>query len=145
MIIRRWLIGLQSPPPLLPKHDEIVNMILEIGGMEGKISEKQYQIDHWLLDAIWKRIKTGFPEFAFEVQIGGNFYEALTKLKHAFDKWNCIPILVTTEKFEEEARQLIEGSFHEMGRKAKIINWKKIKNFHRLEKGIKGLKNEIGL
>lgn len=27
--------------------------------------------------------------------MAGNFYEALTKLKHAWDKWNSKPFLVT--------------------------------------------------
>jgi hypothetical protein len=97
------------------------------------------------LDVVWRRIKAGNPSHAFEVQVGGNFFEALTKLKHAWDKWNSKPFLVTTEKYELEARQLLEGSFHEIEHVAKIVNWKKTKDLHDVEKKAQTLKNEIGI
>jgi len=80
-----------------------------------------------------------------EIQIGGNFYQALTKLKHAWDMWSSIPVLVTTEEYEEEARQLLEGSFHEIRDIIRIINWKKIQRLFELEKEMAGLKDEIGM
>lgn len=46
--------------------------------------------------------------------MAGNFYEALTKLKHVLDKWNSRPYLVTTERYIERTKWLLEGSFHEM-------------------------------
>jgi len=132
-------------PLPVSQHGLVRDMIHEIGEFEGRISEREYPINHWYLDVVWKRIKTGLPTHAFEVQIKGNFYEALTKLKHAFDKWNCTLMLVTTEKYEKEATQLLEGSFHEMREKTKIINWRKIEKLHESEKKIRKIKNEIGL
>lgn len=84
-------------PTAGPDHDDIRNMIREVGDMEGSISEVEYQMDGWRLDVAWKRIATGIPSHAFEVQIGGNFYEALAKLKHAYDKWNSKPSHVREE------------------------------------------------
>ncbi|MHA1834402.1 MAG: hypothetical protein ACTSV7_10450 [Candidatus Baldrarchaeia archaeon] len=126
-------------------HKFVEDMLYKIGEIEGKVSEKEYPINHWYIDIVWKRIKSGVPTHAFEVQIGGNFYQALTKLKHAFDKWNCFPILVTTEKYEEKAKQLLNGSFHEMKNKARIINWKTVQRLYRLEKQVKNLKAEVCL
>ena len=78
-------------------HNTIRDMIAQIGKWEGKYSETEYKIGNLgKLDAVWKRIKTGHPSYAFEVQIKGNFYQALAKLKHAFDLWNSDPVLVTT-------------------------------------------------
>ncbi len=128
-----------------PSHNEIRDMISEIGRFEGWISEVEYPIDKMRLDVVWRRINAGNPSYAFEVQVSGNFYEALTKLKHAWDKWNSKPVLVTTEKYELEAKQLLEGSFHEIEPVTKIVNWKKIRDLHELEKKAKTLKKEIGI
>jgi predicted RNA-binding protein len=144
----------QKPPEIkirspevesIPSHNEIRDIICEIGKFEGKICEKEYIIDSLRLDVAWKRIAAGIPSHAFEVQLGGNFFEALTKLKHAWDKWNSKPILVTTERYAEEAKQLLSGSFHEMKDVARIIHWKKIVELHRLLKDVAKIKCEVGL
>lgn len=110
----------------VPRHNEIRDMISEIGKFEGRIAEIEYAIDNLRLDAVWKTIQTGNPKWAFEVQMHGDFYEALTKLKHAWDKWNSRPVLVTTDRYGDQARSLLEGSFHEMKDDARIVNWEKI-------------------
>jgi hypothetical protein len=143
--IIEWDQKVVTPPPPLPSHNEIRDIISEIGKFEGWISEVEYPIDNMRLDVAWKRIRAGNPSHAFEVQIGGNFFEALTKLKHAWDKWNSTPFLVTTEKYETEAKQLLEGSFHEIEHVAKIVNWKKIKDLYEAEKKARDLKDEIGV
>ena len=137
----------ESVPTTLssPKHDEIRNMIFEIGKFEGRISEIEYPINNLRLDAVWKRIRTGNPTHVFEVQIGGNFFEALTKLKHAWDLWNSKPFLVTTEEYIAQAKWLLEGSFHEMKDDARIVNWKKIVRLYQLLKEANMIKSEIRL
>lgn len=73
----------------------------------------------------------------------GNFYEALTKLKHAWDKWNSKPFLVTTDDFITQARNLLEGSFHEMKDDARIINWKDVVELHNLLAGACEIKTRL--
>ena len=85
------------------------------------------------------------PSHVFEVHIGGDFYEAITKLKEARDKWNSVPFLVTTKKYEIKAGQLLEGSFHEMQHVAKVVNLKKIRDLYKVEKKARDIKKEIGL
>jgi len=131
--------------PSSPKHNEIRDMIFEIGKFENKISEIEYPINNWRLDVIWKRIRAGNPTHVFEVQISGNFYEALTKLKHAWDLWNSKPFLVTTEEYITQAERLLEGSFHEMKNDARIVNWKKIVKLYQLLKEVNEIKSEIRL
>jgi predicted RNA-binding protein len=127
-------------------HNTIIDMIEQIGNWENKHAETEYQIGNLgRLDAVWKRIKTGNPSYAFEVQIKGNFYQALAKLKHAFDLWNSTPVLVTTQDFEKQALELLSGSFHEMKKHAKVINYEKIKEWFSIEKKLQKLKNEIDL
>jgi len=134
-----------KPPEELPNHDEIRDMIWEIGKYEGKVSEKEHPIDNYRIDVVWKRIKAGNPSHAFEVQMAGNFFEALTKLKHAWDMWNSWPILVTTDLYASKARELLEGSFHEMGHVAKIVDWKKIIRLYELETEVASIRTNIGL
>jgi len=129
----------------LPKHDEIKNMIFEIAKFEGKIAEVEYPINSLRLDVVWKRIRTGNPTHVFEVQISGNFFEALTKLKHAWDLWNSKPFLITTEEYIAQAKWLLEGSFHEMKDDARIVNWKKIVKLYQLLKEANEIKSEIRL
>ncbi len=127
-------------------HDTTKNMIFEIGKWEGRYAEIEYEIANLgKLDVVWKRIKTGHPAYAFEVQIKGNFYQALAKLKHAFDLWNSIPILVTTQDFVTQAEELLSGSFHEMGKQARIIDYEKIRVLFSLEKELHWLKEELDL
>jgi len=129
--------------PSIPKHNEIRDMLFEIGKIEGKISEVEYPIDNLRLDVVWKTITSGNPKWAFEVQMAGNFYEALTKLKHAWDKWNSKPFLITTNAYITQAKSLLEGSFHEMKDDARIVNWEKIVKLHELLDKAHKIKSEI--
>jgi len=127
-------------------HDSLIEMIDKIGKWEGKYSETEYQIGNLgRLDVVWKRIKTGNPSYAFEVQIKGNFYQALAKLKHAFDLWNSTPVLVTTADFMIQAEELLSGSFHEMKKQAKVINHQKIRELFSLEQKLNHLKEELDI
>jgi hypothetical protein len=135
--------GTLVPPPITPKHNDIRDMIREIGQIEGKVAEVEYPIDSLRLDVVWKKITAGNPQWAFEVQMGGNFYEALTKLKHAWDKWNCKPFLVTTDHYVTQAKSLLEGSFHEMREDARIVNWEKIVRLCQLLRDVHKIRSEI--
>jgi predicted RNA-binding protein len=126
-------------------HNQLREMIRDIGLRENRIAETEYPIDSYRLDVIWKRIKTGTPSHVFEVQIGGNLEQALTKLKHAWDKWNSIPYLVTTDEDAAKARSLLEGSFHEMAHVAKVIDWRDIARLYELTNQAYELRSRIGL
>jgi len=126
-------------------HNQLRDMIRDIGLRENRIAETEYVIDSYRLDVVWKRIKAGTPSHVFEVQIGGNLEQGLTKLKHAWDKWNSIPYLVTTEGDAAKARSLVEGSFHEMGHVAKVIDWRDITRLYELLNQAYTLRSRMGL
>ena len=135
-----------KPPEEGPHHTNIKEMIYQICLYEGRPSEKEYSIGSLgKLDVAWKRIRLGNPTHAFEVQIGGDFYKSLTKLKHAFDLWNSTPVLVTTAEYEEIAKNLMNGSFHEMATQVRIINWKRIDQLYKLERELREVKGELRL
>jgi len=93
----------------------------------------------------WKRIEAGAPHFVFEVQVGGNFYEALAKLKHAWDTWNSRPFLVTTQAQKEKAAQWIRGSFHEIRAVLKVLPCEKVKELHDAVKKAGQLRHDLGI
>jgi predicted RNA-binding protein len=126
-------------------HNWIRDMIFEIGQIEGRISDKEYRINGERIDVAWKRIEAGNPYAVFEVQVGGNFYEALAKLKHAWDKWNSRPFLVTSQQYREKALEWIKGSFHEMERELRIIDCEKVRELHNAVKTARDLRVELGI
>lgn len=126
-------------------HDQIRDMLYDIGQIEGKVCEREYRIDGERIDVAWKRIEAGNPYAVFEVQIGGNFYEALAKLKHAWDKWNSRPFLVTTDQYKGKALEWVRGSFHEMQKELRIIDCQKVRELHEAIGKSKSLKEELGI
>lgn len=125
-------------------HESIKRKLIEIGEIKGYYASEEYPMERFRLDVVWKRVPTGNPVKVFEVQIRGNFYEALAKLKHAWDIWNSGIFLITTEEYEPLARWLIDGSFHEIKNVIKIVNWKRINSYYKLIKELKNLEEDIG-
>jgi len=133
------------PPPPEPDHDRIIAMLGEIGRLKQLVVEKEYPIDGLRLDVAWKKVAKGNPHAAFEVQVGGNFFEALTKLKHAWDIWRSVPLLITTDEYADKARQLVEGSFHEIREHLRIVDFKEVKELYDAWKKIDEIENRVTL
>ena len=91
------------------------------------------------------RTPRSVPSVAFEVQLGGNLFESLSKLKHAFDLWNTIPVLVTVAQQIEEAKRWIKGSFHELKDVFRIITWEEMKEYYDVKRKIKELEAKLKL
>jgi len=126
---RRKIPQLRGPPP---SHNELRDMIRDIGLMKRLVAEIEFPINSLRIDVAWHTEVQKMPSYVWEVHIGGNFYEALAKLKHAWDYWRAEPFLVTTEKFEDEARSLLGGTFHEIKPHIRIIHWNDIVKYYRL-------------
>ena len=80
----------------------------------GFFSEKEFRHERFTYDCVWRRVSGGAPSHVFEVQVHGNLFEALTRLKHAFDLWNSRLFLVAPDKDIKKARWMADGSFHEI-------------------------------
>lgn len=126
-------------------HDEIKNKLLEIGRLQKLIAESEYNMDGAKLDAVWRRIERSVPTCVFEVQIGGDLYHAIGKLKHAFDLWNSNIFLVVIEEDMERATSLLSGTFHEILDKIKIIEAKKIDELFKRKKAYRDFEVELGI
>lgn len=113
-------------------HKEIQGVAVQLGKVLTRVVEKEYPIDGYLLDVVWKKIKTGVPSEVFEIQLRGNLHEAFSKLKHAYDKWNSKPFLVTTSQNKLKAESLASSSFHEIEDIVKVLTFKDLIEWYNL-------------
>ena len=97
------------------------------------------------MDVFWRRIERSAPTYVFEIQVGGDIYHALGKLKHAYDLWNSNIFLVSTNEYIRKANKLLDGTFHEIKDKIKKINISKINKLYEQESRWVEIEMEIGL
>jgi predicted RNA-binding protein len=126
-------------------HDKVKDMIFEIGKIHRYITEKEYEIDTDRLDVVWRRVEKSVPTYAFEIQIGGDLYHALVKLKHAYDIWNSNIYIVIAEKYRDKIEQLLAGTFHEIRNIINVVNLQQIQHLYSLQAEDVNLRREIGL
>jgi len=117
----------------------------EIGQMKGFITEEEYSINNERIDVIWKKVKQGVPTYAFEVQVGGEIYRALGKLKHAFDNWNARIYLVLAEKWQRKVEELLGGTFHEIKDQITLIPLEQVKELREVLGKLREVEAKLGL
>ncbi|MBS7611475.1 hypothetical protein KEJ27_04625 [Candidatus Bathyarchaeota archaeon] len=126
-------------------HEEVKEKLLEIGRLQKMVSESEYDMDGGKLDVVWRRVKKGFPTYVFEIQVGGDLYHAIGKLKHAHDLWNSNIFLITTKNEVAKAQELLSGTFHEIERKIRVIEIEKINELFKLKKAYKDFEYQLGI
>lgn len=126
-------------------HDNLKEKLLIIGGLQKFIAEKEYRLDGGRLDVTWRRVERGVPTYVFEIQIGGNINDALTKLKHAFDLWNSRLYLIAKMEDREKVNNLLEGTFHEIRDHLKFITPEEVKELYELKLNLHKLEDKIGI
>lgn len=126
-------------------HTNVQNIVFEIGKLDNFISEKEYPMENERLDVVWRRVEKSVPTYVFEVQVGGDIYHALGKLKHAFDIWNSNIFLIANEEDIEKANLLLNGTFHEINGKIKKVSLEKISELYQQKRKWIDIEKEIGL
>jgi predicted RNA-binding protein len=128
-----------------PSHEEIKQKLLEIGKLQGYLTDEEYVFDIGKLDVVWRRVERSVPTYVFEVQIGGDPYHALAKLKHAFDLWNSHIFIVASQTDYGKVENLLLGAFHEIGSRARFIELNKLEELHKRKKAYLDLEKELGI
>lgn len=126
-------------------HEAVKEKLLEIGRIQKFVVQDEYVVDGKRLDVVWRRIDKGVPTYVFEVQVGGDIYHALGKLKHAFDLWNSNIFLISSDKDLPEARTLLSGTYHEIRDKVKLIEIQDIDKLLQLKKQYRDFENQLGI
>lgn len=127
-------------------HNILKELVFQIGSMNKFLSQKEYPIDNMILDVVWRRVEKGSPTYVFEIQVGGDIYHALSKLKHAFDLWNSnIFLIVYSNKDIYKSTRLLDGTFHEIKDKVKIIPSKEIEELFKRKQSWIELEKKLGI
>lgn len=128
-----------------PSHDDVKEVLVEIGRLQNFIAESEYQFELGKLDVVWRRVQHSVPTYVFEIQIGGNLYQALVKLKHAFDLWNSHVFIVSPQEDFSKVLGLLSGTFHEIQDRLKFIDCLQVKELFARKKSYHQLEKELGI
>jgi len=142
---RVYETGLEKEIITPPSHEELQRRLIEIGKLQNYIGEKEYPFEIGKLDVVWRRVINSVPTYVFEVQIGGDVYHALAKLKHAFDLWNSHIFIVASEKDLDKASSLLSGTFHEINDRIKFIELEKVEELYKRKKAYFDFEKELGI
>ncbi len=134
-----------SKEAVILSHDKVKDMVFEIGKIHHYMTDKEYVINSDRLDVVWRRVEKSVPTYAFEIQIGGDIYHALAKLKHAYDLWNSNIYIVIDEKHRSKIEELLAGTFHEITNVIKIINLNQVNELYDLQIDDVKLRKKLGL
>lgn len=130
---------------VVPTHDNIKNLLLEIGKLQGYVANTEFPMEAERLDVVWRRLPESVPTYVFEVQVGGDLYHALGKLKHAHDIWNSRIFIVASARELGSVNKLLSGTFHELKSLLRFIEIEKIQSLHQSKQNIYQIEQELGL
>jgi hypothetical protein len=137
-------VGVKQPDEAL-SHKELQQRLIEIGKLQKYLAEGEYPFDLGRLDVVWRRIELSVPTYVFEIQIGGDIYHALAKLKHAYDLWNSRLFLIASQADHDKARSLLGGTFHEISHRVKFIELSRIDELYKRKRAYLDLEKELGI
>ncbi len=129
----------------LSSHDEVKKTLVQIGQLQNYICQEEYSFDIGKLDVVWRRVEQSVPTYVFEVQVGGDVYHALAKLKHAFDLWNSHIFIVASEAERSKVGNLLSGTFHEISSRIKFIELEQVEELHKRKKSYLDFERELGI
>jgi len=138
------------PPPLPPpppsKHEELVTMIHELGELIGYKPEKKWRREGYEFDVVWFKPPREGPKCVFEVHLKGNLAQALSTLKHAWDRWESQIFLVSSKESLDEAKdKFLGGTFHEIRDVITFVNINEVEDFCKFKGKFEWLERKFGL
>lgn len=134
-----------SPEKEEDLHAQLKRKLVEIGKIQNYIADEEFPADNTRLDVVWRRVERGAPTYVFEVQIGGDLYHALAKLKHAYDLWNSRIFLVASLKDQAKVSELLGGTFHEIKEQIRLVEFEKINELFELKRRYKEFESALGI
>ena len=127
-------------------HDDVQRTLVEIGQIQRFVAEPEYRMGNERLDVVWRKMVQSVPTFAFEVQVGGDVYHALGKLKHARELWNTRVFLVGDQtQFGARADQLLSSTFHEIRNELRMIDLHDLNRLHELKREVRETEEKLYL
>jgi len=97
------------------KHQEIKDLIVELGQANGYFTEKEFAVEGCRYDAAWKRLEYPLaPSHVFEIHERGSLDRALRKLKFAYMNGIGELFLIIDSKKKQKAEDLVETTLSEI-------------------------------
>jgi hypothetical protein len=128
-----------------PTHEGIKNSLSEIGRLQGFVVDVEFPMGAERLDAVWRRLPESVPTYVFEVQVAGDLYHAVGKLKHAHDIWNSRIFLIGSRDDLPNVNKLLSGTFHEIKSALRFIEIEQVQQLHQSKWQIFTVERELGL
>lgn len=132
-------------PAGLSAHDTAKLQLVEIGRMQSMLAESEYDAGGTRLDVVWRKAERAVPFYAFEVQVGGDIYHALVKLKQAVYLWNTRAYLVAPGDEGRKYESLVSGAFHEVRERMTFIELTKIEELYQSKLKFKEMERQLGI
>ncbi len=132
-------------PTGLSLHDTTKLQLVQIGRMQAMIAESEYALEGTRLDVVWRRMERAVPFYAFEVQVGGDIYHALVKLKHAVQLWNTRTYVVAPGDETRKYESLLAGAFHEERERMTFVDIARIDELYQSKLRFKELERQLGI
>jgi len=126
-------------------HEALKAKIAEMGKIQKFLAEVEYPMEGARLDVVWRRVEKSVPTYVFEIQIGGDIYHALAKLKHAHDLWNSRIFLVAAAADRTKSQSLLSGTFHEIRERLTFIEVETVQELYARKKAYRDLEKDIGI
>lgn len=126
-------------------HEKLKQKVMEMGKIQKFLAEVEYPMDGTRLDVVWRRVEKSVPTYVFEIQVGGDIYHALAKLKHAYDLWNSRIFLIAAASDEAKFNTLISGTFHEIQERIRFIDTTKVEDLYLRKKAYRQLEGSLGI
>jgi predicted RNA-binding protein len=130
---------------VISSHDQAQKTLIQIGKIQNYIAESEYPFDIGKLDVVWRRVPNSVPTYVFEIQVGGDVYHALAKLKHAFDLWNSHIFIVAHESDHIKVNSLLSGTFHEINNRINFIELAQVEELYKRKKSYRDFEKELGI
>lgn len=143
--ISTYIIEPQTQGSSIVTHNQAKKALVEIGSLQKFICQEEYPFDAGKLDVVWRRVEKSVPTYVFEVQVGGDIYHALGKLKHAYDLWNSHIFLVAAKGDQNKANALLSGTFHEISSRMKFISLKDTIELYKRKKSYFDYEKDLGI
>lgn len=137
--------GMPTKEATSPNHEAVKDQLAKIGQIQGFLAEKEYLIEGSRLDVVWRRVEKSVPTYAFEVQVGGDIYHALIKLKRAYELWNSRLFLAGSLETRTKFEELTAGTFYEIQNRVRYLEFGAVAELFRRKSDYKELETRMGI
>lgn len=128
-----------------PDHEAVKDQLAKIGRIQGFLAQKEYLIEGNRLDVVWRRVEKSVPTYAFEVQLGGDIYHALIKLKRAYELWNSRLFVAGSLEARPKFEELTAGTFYEIHNRVRYLEFGAVAELFKRKSDYKELETRMGI